>query len=181
MKKPLIGVILVSVLCFMIVGCGNNNTNSSQSAQKEFEVEATESAVEETKETELAEITIGDPVVIGDFTFYTEAWHRVTGQDSADGEGYQATLYFDRSSEPFDINNYDWRYDPIKFDLKPAEDLRLIMNSISGADKDSGHQGQFVFLYSIPVGQDLPKTATLVNERTGESVEIDLSGMVVVE
>ena len=181
MKKSLCGVILVSVLCFLIVGCGNNNTNSSQSVQKDSQVEVTESSVEETEEKETAEITIGEPVVIGDFIFYTEAWHRVTGRDSADGEGYQATLYFDRSSEPFDINNYDWKNDPIKFDLKPAEDLRLIMNSISGADKDSGHQGQFVFLYSIPVGQDLPETATLINERTGESAEIDMSGMVVLE
>ncbi len=179
MKKTIFAAILVSALCFLMVGCGNNNTDSSQSVQKESEV--TESAAEETEETEPAEITIGEPVVIGDFTFYTEAWHRVTGQDSADGEGYQATLYFDRSSEPFDINNYDWKNDPIKFDLKPAEDPRLIMNSISGADEDSGHQGQFVFLYSIPVGQDLPETATLINERTGESAEMDLSGMVVAD
>lgn len=181
MKKTLIGMILIVILCFAFVGCGNADKNSVQSVQKEAGVEETESAIDETEEAESAEIRIGEPVVIGDFTFYTEAWHRVAGQDSEDGKGYQAVLYFDRSSEPFDINSYDWKNNPIKFDLQPAEDPRLIMDSISGADKESGHQGQYVFLYSIPDGQDLPQTAVLVNETTGESVEMDLSGMVVAE
>ena len=171
MKKLLIGILTIMIICFTFAGCGQGNANKTESTQSE-------SAIEEKKDTKPQ---IGKPVVIGDYTFYTESWHRVRSEDGEDGEGYALQLYFDQNSEPFDFDEYDWMYNPLKFKLEFDEDLYMVKNTLSAADEDSGHQGQFSFLYQIPSGQDLPQGATLINENTDGAVMLDLSKVPVLE
>lgn len=157
MKKLIITALTV-VMCIVFVGCGETGTDEGSDA------------------------SLGIPVELGAYTFYTESWRHVADEDTKSEDAYTATLLFDGNEAPFEITDSNWKDLPqFSMEVEGRKTISMQSVSTSAAEDSIDHEGKMEFLFLLPKDSKLPKKAVLIDKASGDSAELDLRYMKLVE
>ena len=152
--KKIIAVISILAMAFVITSCGGSVSNGYGA---------------------------GEDFTLADNTFALEKWVRNTDNDTDSTECYGVALLIEGNEAPIIMSLSGGQpQSAVNLVLNKDDDSTISPSGINfdGIDDQDKYGVRLTFYFNLPKGEDLPKTATLINKNNEEeTATLDLTSI----